>query len=413
MRVPMAEQQSRLAGTPYDWSAMRGLVVLLVGVGAVGGEVAKHLAHLGVRQIIIIDHDTFEISNLSRSVIFMTAGARARGQPKALVAQRVLRRWRSYTRVVPIVQRVEHLGLGPFLRADVVFSCVDNEAARIVVATQAMRAGVPLVEGGMYANDLEGMEIFATDAPEGGCGSLCSSRKLREMARREILPGEFAERLGCTASLPPAVQAAGPTASLSMSASVVAAQMVSLGVRRALSSRPRPGTFLQLELCAVGDQRLSQTSITPCADCPLASARAIGVKARTARVRRLAVLRRTADRATLYDVLVRGAAALRVSASRVRVYVDEAFSASYDCLACRRAWSQPRLIRQLKDEVPCCAGRSLQITDRPYLSFHLAAGEAIVELVQNTAIQHMGYRELPGWVVEDERARAVRVVLAR
>src|ERR1700730_6982349 len=59
--------------------------VLVVGAGALGNEVIKNLALLGVGHVPGIDVDTVEPSNLSRSVLFRAGDG---GQPKALVAAR-------------------------------------------------------------------------------------------------------------------------------------------------------------------------------------------------------------------------------------------------------------------------------------------------------------------------------------
>src|SRR5262252_8460788 len=59
--------------------------VLVVGAGALGNEVLKNLALVGAGSIHMIDLDTVEPSNLSRSVLFRPEDG---GQPKAVVAAR-------------------------------------------------------------------------------------------------------------------------------------------------------------------------------------------------------------------------------------------------------------------------------------------------------------------------------------
>ncbi len=43
---------------------------MVVGAGALGNDVIKNLALMGVGHIFIIDFDTIEAANLSRSVLF-------------------------------------------------------------------------------------------------------------------------------------------------------------------------------------------------------------------------------------------------------------------------------------------------------------------------------------------------------
>ena len=59
--------------------------ILVVGAGALGNEVLKNLALLGVGSIYVIDLDRVEASNLSRSVLFRAEDG---GQSKAKVAAR-------------------------------------------------------------------------------------------------------------------------------------------------------------------------------------------------------------------------------------------------------------------------------------------------------------------------------------
>jgi DNA-binding transcriptional regulator YhcF (GntR family) len=64
--------------------------VLVVGAGALGNEVIKNLALMGVGHLFIVDFDTIEAANLSRSVLFRESDNK---RSKAEVAAR--RAWRS------------------------------------------------------------------------------------------------------------------------------------------------------------------------------------------------------------------------------------------------------------------------------------------------------------------------------
>ena len=58
---------------PCDWWNQQKLEharVLIIGCGAIGNEIVKNLALLGVKNITLVDFDTIEIHNLSRSILF-------------------------------------------------------------------------------------------------------------------------------------------------------------------------------------------------------------------------------------------------------------------------------------------------------------------------------------------------------
>src|SRR5437764_7963688 len=73
--------------------------VLVVGAGALGNEVIKNLALLGVGTTHVIDLDDVEPSNLSRSVLFRAADG---GRAKAEVAAERAREINPAAAVVPL-----------------------------------------------------------------------------------------------------------------------------------------------------------------------------------------------------------------------------------------------------------------------------------------------------------------------
>src|SRR6266567_1155361 len=82
-----------------DWSqpALSAASVVIVGVGAVGSEVARLLAQAGVGRLLLCDPDTIEESNLSRGALYGPADL---GRPKAEAAADALRaRDRKSTRL--------------------------------------------------------------------------------------------------------------------------------------------------------------------------------------------------------------------------------------------------------------------------------------------------------------------------
>ena len=67
----------------WDQTRLANAHILVAGVGAVGNEVVKLLALMGVGHLLLVDFDTIEISNLTRSVLFRETDI---GQSKAQVA---------------------------------------------------------------------------------------------------------------------------------------------------------------------------------------------------------------------------------------------------------------------------------------------------------------------------------------
>ncbi|WP_207765360.1 HesA/MoeB/ThiF family protein [Cuspidothrix issatschenkoi] len=72
----------------WDQQRLKAAKILVAGAGALGNEVLKNLALVGVGNITVIDFDTVSITNLTRSVLFRESDV---GLPKVEIArQRVL-----------------------------------------------------------------------------------------------------------------------------------------------------------------------------------------------------------------------------------------------------------------------------------------------------------------------------------
>ena len=69
--------------------------VLVVGCGALGGVLAQTLHRAGVGELVLVDRDVVELSNLPRQVLFDERHARA-GTPKALAARETLEIGRAH-----------------------------------------------------------------------------------------------------------------------------------------------------------------------------------------------------------------------------------------------------------------------------------------------------------------------------
>jgi len=133
-----------------DWFSQEALVrskVAVVGAGAVGNEVIKNLALLGVGEIHIFDLDNIEEHNLTRSVLFRDADI---GQAKATVAaKRVMELDRNVLATAIPGDFWEHLSLSELRTFDVVFCCVDNFEARIRCNMLCYLTGTDFVNTGI------------------------------------------------------------------------------------------------------------------------------------------------------------------------------------------------------------------------------------------------------------------------
>ena len=162
----------------YEMDRVKNAKVMVVGAGALGNEVLKNLALFGVGTIFIVDFDTIEYSNLTRSVLFRESDA-DKGYFKAEVAARKVREINPNIKVYPIVGRLgSDVGFGIYRKMDVVIGCLDSRLARVQLNRLCMRANIPWVEGGIE-NLTGNVRVFKP-------GECCYECGLTENAKQNI-----------------------------------------------------------------------------------------------------------------------------------------------------------------------------------------------------------------------------------
>ena len=124
---------------------------VIIGCGALGGNIANFLARAGVGHIKIVDRDFIEVHNLQRQVLFDEEDIKA-GLPKAIAAARRLGKINSTVRVEGIVADVNFTNIEGFCRgADVILDGLDNYEARYLINDVALKNRIPWVYGGAIA----------------------------------------------------------------------------------------------------------------------------------------------------------------------------------------------------------------------------------------------------------------------
>lgn len=129
----------------WQQEIVRDATVLVVGAGALGNEVLKNLALMGIGNILIADFDTIEDSNLSRSVLFRQSD---RGKSKSEVAAAAVKELNPDVNVRAWNGDVNfEMGLGVFRHVDVVIGCLDNREARLSLNRFSWAINKPWVDG--------------------------------------------------------------------------------------------------------------------------------------------------------------------------------------------------------------------------------------------------------------------------
>lgn len=119
---------------------------VIIGCGALGTVAANNLARAGVGNIIIIDRDFVELSNLQRQMLFSEEDV---GEPKALAAVKNLQAVNSQINIEAVVADLNHTNVQELLKdADIVLDATDNIQTRMLVNDVCIKDGIPWIYTG-------------------------------------------------------------------------------------------------------------------------------------------------------------------------------------------------------------------------------------------------------------------------
>jgi adenylyltransferase/sulfurtransferase len=122
--------------------------VAVLGCGALGSNIASHLARSGCGFIRVVDRDFIELNNLQRQVLFDEEDIRE-GIPKAVAARKKMGKINSEIEVEAVVEDVNFTNIEDFVRdVDMVLDGMDNFETRFLINDACVKQGIPWIYGG-------------------------------------------------------------------------------------------------------------------------------------------------------------------------------------------------------------------------------------------------------------------------
>ncbi len=213
----------------WDQKRLSEARVMVVGAGAIGNEVIKNLALLGVGSLWIVDFDTVDVTNLTRSVLFREGDI---GRSKAEVAAERARDINPQLSITALSCDLEYaIGAGVYRSMDVVIGCLDSLQARLALNRVCYRVGVPWINGGIEVTVAE-VSLFQAD--KGACFECSMSSSMWE---------QHHERFSCGGLRADVEEAKQPTTAVV--ASIVAGYMVNEAVALLHTDAESPKTGLE------------------------------------------------------------------------------------------------------------------------------------------------------------------------
>lgn len=196
----------------WNRTKVKNARIMVVGCGALGNEVIKNLVMMNITNLIIVDFDEIEYSNLSRSIFFDQDNVANSSRKVDAIKHKVA----SLNPAVNIhaihADICNGVGLSFFQDVDVIISCVDNRIARLHINKYAFQFSTPWIDGAI--ENLSGsVKVYRK-------GETCYECNLSQIERQEMNA-----KLSCADVIYEHVSQ-GSIATTSISASIIGAIQV-------------------------------------------------------------------------------------------------------------------------------------------------------------------------------------------
>ena len=129
----------------WNQELLHNSTIMVVGAGAIGNELIKNLALLGIGKILVIDMDIIEQTNLTRSILYRMSDV---GKYKAEAAAEKAMEINPDVTVISLkANMVTDIGLGVFRNMDLVLGGLDNREARLSINQSCYKVNKPWIDG--------------------------------------------------------------------------------------------------------------------------------------------------------------------------------------------------------------------------------------------------------------------------
>ena len=122
--------------------------ITVIGCGGIGGETIEMLARMGVGELVLVDKDAFDLSNLNRQTL---ASLPDLGLDKSAVAADKVRLINPYVKTTTFNEHVDEKNIKKVIGdSDIVIDALDNVLTRVIVSRTAKELGIPYVHGAIH-----------------------------------------------------------------------------------------------------------------------------------------------------------------------------------------------------------------------------------------------------------------------
>ncbi|MEE1128458.1 MAG: HesA/MoeB/ThiF family protein [Methanobrevibacter sp.] len=188
--------------TKEEQKRFKNTKISVIGCGGIGGQAIEMLARMGVGELVLVDEDSFDYTNLNRQNFATFDNI---GLSKSETAKKKVESINPYVKVTSFSEHVDENNIDKILNdSDMVIDALDNILTRIIVSRKANEYKIPFIHGAIHGT-LGQVTVF-----------LSNTKNYEEMfnlpSLGKELETEVVEELDkLTSGVPPAI---GPTPNL-------------------------------------------------------------------------------------------------------------------------------------------------------------------------------------------------------
>ena len=122
--------------------------ITVIGCGGIGGETIEMLARMGIGKLVLVDEDSFDLSNLNRQTL---ATINELGLDKSSVAAEKVRLINPYVKSTVFNENVNEANIDKIIGdSDIVIDALDNVLTRVIVSRKAKEKEIPYIHGAIH-----------------------------------------------------------------------------------------------------------------------------------------------------------------------------------------------------------------------------------------------------------------------
>ena len=122
--------------------------ITVIGCGGIGGETIEMLARMGIGELVLVDKDAFDLSNLNRQTL---ASLTDLGLDKSAVAAEKVRLINPYVKVTTFNEHVDQTNIDKVIGdSDIVIDALDKVLTRVIVSRKAKEKGIAYIHGAIH-----------------------------------------------------------------------------------------------------------------------------------------------------------------------------------------------------------------------------------------------------------------------